>query len=178
MFLASMCCLVCCNRTQKMNVLSMSKREIYQRYVKFTKVGLLTKFKVNLSLNTESIILHEIHLVYIFQPVSLDLAQSQLVIWINMMKKNLNLVEQHRTHKLMMIQKQSGWSGRIQNHGHCGSKERGETWKQRVPSSSLLFPVVLNSNRRLSTSTINKLTYQKIRSQHDSAQLSTQPIWT
>ena len=41
-------------------------------------------------------------------------------------------------------------------------QREGETWMEKVPSASLLFPVVLNSNKRLTTSTINKLklTYQ------------------
>ena len=36
-------------------------------------------------------------------------------------------------------------------------QRKGETWREKVPSASVLFPVVLNSNMRLSTCTINKL---------------------
>lgn len=47
-------------------------------------------------------------------------------------------------------------------------QRKGETWKERIPSNSILFPVTLNSNKRLSNSTISKLKlkYQNIRTEH------------
>jgi len=47
-------------------------------------------------------------------------------------------------------------------------QRRGETWKERVPISAVLFPVVLSGSSRIPAATIDKLkfAYQQLRSEH------------
>ena len=47
-------------------------------------------------------------------------------------------------------------------------QRKGQTWKEKVPLSSVLFPVVLDDTSKLSIGTTNKLklTYQQLRAKH------------